>query len=84
MAAGKPRIGSNVDGIPNVINDGIDGLLVEPENVEDLTQKLDILMGNKGLRKQLGEAGSKRAKEEFTEENYINNVINFYNEVSTI
>jgi glycosyltransferase involved in cell wall biosynthesis len=83
MAAKKPIIGSDVDGIPNVINDGIDGLLVEPENVEDLAHKMDILMSNKELRQQLGEAGSKRAKEEFTEESYIKNVINFYNEVMT-
>jgi len=81
MAAGKPRIGANVDGIPTVINDGIDGLLVKPEDVDGLASKLDMLMGNKELRKKLGEAGAKRVKQEFTEEAYINNVINFYKEV---
>ncbi len=81
MAAGKPRIGSNVDGIPTVINDGVDGFLVEPENVEDLAKKLDLLMGDKELRKRMGEAGAKRAREEFTEEKYIENVIGFYKAV---
>ena len=81
MTAGKPRIGADVDGIPTVINDGIDGLLVKPEDVDDLASKLDMLMGNKELRKKLGEAGAKRVKQEFTEEAYINNVINFYKEV---
>jgi len=80
-AAGKPCIGSNVDGIPTVIKDGIDGLLVEPESVDDLARKLDSLMGNKELRERLGNAGAKRVKEEFTEDIYFNNVIKFYNEV---
>jgi len=81
MAAGKPRIGSNIDGIPTVINDGVDGLLVEPENIDDLATKLDLLMGNVALRKKLGRAGEIRVKKKFTEEVYLNNIINFYNDI---
>ncbi len=81
MAAGKPRIGSNVDGIPTVINDGVDGLLCEPGNIDDLARKLDMLMGNQQLRKKLGEAGRLRAKREFTEEVYMRNLVGFYNAV---
>ena len=81
MAAGKPRIGSNVGGIPTVINDGVDGLLFESENVNDLASKLDLLMSDEQLRKKMGNAGARRAKEEFTEEHYIKNVIDFYNSV---
>mgnify|MGYP001565322890 CR=1 FL=1 len=83
MAAGKPRIGSNVDGIPTVINDGIDGLLVAPENVDDLANKLDMLMGNSDMRHELGKNGEIRAKKEFSEERYIKNIEGFYNEVIT-
>ena len=83
MAAGKPRIGSNVDGIPTVINDGIDGLLVEPENVDDLAKKLDMLMGNSDMRHKLGENGEVRAKKEFSEVRYIKNIEVLYNEVIT-
>lgn len=81
MAAGKPRIGSNVDGIPTVINDGVDGLLFESKNVDDLSDKLDMLMGNPDLRHTLGRAGEIRAKEEFSKEIYFRNLFNFYNEV---
>jgi len=81
MAAGKPRIGSNVDGIPSVINDGVDGLLVEPRNINDLAEKLDLLMGNEELRRKLGKAGEIRAKKEFTKDVYFSNLTNFYNEV---
>jgi glycosyltransferase involved in cell wall biosynthesis len=81
MAAEKARIGSNVDGIPTVIDNGIDGFLVKPGDVKDLTEKLDILMGDSGLRRQMGQAGKVRVHSEFTEEVYINNLINFYNDV---
>jgi glycosyltransferase involved in cell wall biosynthesis len=81
MAAGKPRIGSNVDGIPTVINDGVDGLLFESENVDDLADKLSILMSNADLRHKLGRAGEIRAKEKFSKEIYFKNLFNFYNEV---
>lgn len=81
MAAGKPRIGSNIDGIPTVINDGIDGLLFEPENVEDLTNKLNLLMSNPELRQKLGKAGEIRARKEFSEDIYIKNIDDFYNSV---
>ena len=81
MAAGKPRIGSNVDGIPTVINNGIDGLLFQTEDVDDLAEKLGLLMSDADLRRKLGEAGEIRARQEFTRSNYFNNLINFYNEV---
>lgn len=81
MAAGKPRIGSNVDGIPTVINDGIDGLLFQTENVDDLAEKLDLLMSNPELRRKLGKAGEIRARKEFTKDVHFSNLINFYNEV---
>ncbi|NGX17086.1 glycosyltransferase family 4 protein [Wenzhouxiangella sp. XN24] len=81
MAAGKPRIGSRVDGIPTVIDDRVDGLLCEPGNVDDLKEKLDLLMGDETLRKELGAAGRQRALTEFTHEKYMKNVREFYTSV---
>lgn len=81
MAAGKPRIGSDVDGIPTVINDGVDGLLVQPASTEDLAEKLDLLMSDESLRKKLGENGSARAVKEFNKDIYNKNAVKFYNEV---
>ena len=81
MAAGKPRIGSSVDGIPTVINDGVDGLLCEPGNIDDLARKLDMLMADQKLRKKLGDAGRLRAQGEFTEYVYLKNLVGFYHTV---
>lgn len=81
MAAGKPRIGANVDGIPTVIADGVDGFLFEPENANDLADKLDRLMGDGDLRARLGAAGRRRVALEFNEKIYVNNVGNFYTDI---
>jgi glycosyltransferase involved in cell wall biosynthesis len=40
MAAGVPTIGSRVDGIADVIQDGVDGLLVNPEDPQDLARSI--------------------------------------------
>jgi glycosyltransferase involved in cell wall biosynthesis len=55
MAAGKPVLGSNVDGIPEVFVRGA-GYLVEPTS-EDIGRRLKELVGNPILRKEMGEKG---------------------------
>jgi len=81
MAACKPRIGAAVDGIPTVIEDGKDGLLFRPGDAGDLASKLDLLMGDPGLRRSLGRRGGERAKSEFTAEAYFSKLSRFYDEV---
>lgn len=70
MACGKPCVGTKVGGIPNVIADGVTGLLAEPENPEDLRQKLDLLLSDAVLRRRMGEAGRERARGPLSEERY--------------
>jgi glycosyltransferase involved in cell wall biosynthesis len=81
MAAGKPRIGSSVGGIPTTIEDGVDGLLVPPDDVEALAEALDTLMGSKELRQRLGSAGQRRALNEFSSAEYFRKSAEFYDSV---
>lgn len=69
--AGCPRIGSRTGGIPSVIEDGVDGILVRPGDVADLTRDLGRLMADPELRERLGEAARLRARREFTENEYL-------------
>jgi glycosyltransferase involved in cell wall biosynthesis len=80
-AAEKPRIGTKVDGIPTVIHDGVDGFLVESENVHELAEKMSMLMADAKLRKKIGSAAADRAKTEFSEEKYLENYIQFIQEI---
>jgi glycosyltransferase involved in cell wall biosynthesis len=70
-AAGKCRVASRVDGIPTVIEDGIDGLLVEKEDVGQLAAVLAHLIGDPQSRRRLGEAARARTQREFSGEAYI-------------
>jgi glycosyltransferase involved in cell wall biosynthesis len=81
MACAKPRIGSNVDGIPTVIEDEVDGLLVPPENADALAAALDRLMSDASLRQKLGQAGLTRSQSEFSEEAHFLNTMKFYAKV---
>jgi glycosyltransferase involved in cell wall biosynthesis len=55
--------------------------LFESENVEDLAEKLEILMGNEELRKQFGKAGQERAEREFSRDVYFKKLCKFYGEI---
>jgi len=81
MASEKPRIGSDVGGIPTVIEHGQDGFLFESENVGQLAGLLDRLMGNSGLRKQLGTNAGQRLKKDFSFEQYIARTVELYSQV---
>jgi glycosyltransferase involved in cell wall biosynthesis len=56
MASGVPAVGANAGGIPDVIQDGKNGLLFEPGNLDDLTEKLDRLLRDAELRGRLARA----------------------------
>lgn len=56
MAAGCAIVASHIAGIPEVIRDGENGLLVPPGDEIALAEKICYLLSNKNLRKQLGEA----------------------------
>lgn len=80
MACAKPRIATNVGGIPTVIEDGHDGILVEPGDVEGLARALDLLMSDPDLRRRLGEAAHDRMPE-FSMEQYAKRLWGFWSRV---
>jgi glycosyltransferase involved in cell wall biosynthesis len=57
MAAGKPVIGSRVGGIPDLVKDGYNGLLVEPGDVSGLAKAIQKLVADENLRRTMGERG---------------------------
>ena len=68
MAAGKPLIGPKVGGVPQYVRDGINGLLFERENCDDLAEKLRTLLSSPELRERMGRAGYEIAQTQFTAE----------------
>ena len=54
MAMGRPVVASAVGGIPNVIENEVNGLLAAPGNADDLFRALERLIADTGLRERLG------------------------------
>lgn len=57
MRCAKPVIGCLAGGIPEVVTDGVTGLLAKAGDVTSLTECLQCLLDNPGLRTRLGQAG---------------------------
>jgi len=60
-----PVIGPNTLGVPEVITDGVDGFLVEPDNIDELVNKIKTLLTNEPLREKFIEKGFRKAFEQF-------------------
>jgi glycosyltransferase involved in cell wall biosynthesis len=62
----KPVIGAAIGAVRDVINDGVDGLLMEVDSEESLKQKLNALIKDEALRIRMGENGYGKVKENYT------------------
>ena len=65
MALGKPCIGSDVGGIPEVVEDGVTGLICEPTG-ESLARTMRCMLESAERRRAMGEAGRQRVEELFS------------------
>jgi glycosyltransferase involved in cell wall biosynthesis len=66
MAAGRPVVALNLDGAPEVCRDQITGFLVEPNQLDTLTQRLLQLANDPNLRHRLGQQGRHFAAAHFS------------------
>lgn len=79
-AVGRPIITCNSVGCKETVVDGVNGYLIPIKNVDSLVEKLDLLLGNKGLRVRMGKAGRAYAEEWFDIETVVNKHLDIYAE----
>jgi len=65
MACGTAVVGSRVGGIPEVVEDGVTGLLVTPDDPAALAMALNTVLTNASLATSMGQGGRDRAVSEF-------------------
>ena len=65
-ACGKPVVATRIGGIPEIVRDGVNGLLVDAGDIDQLTFAVKRLIEDSGLRQRLGFAGRARIECDFT------------------
>lgn len=78
MAHGKPVIASRIGGIPEIVDDGVTGLLFEPGNADDLADKIRYLWDRPELCRQMGTAGREKVLREYSEDRYYERLMAIY------
>ena len=80
MACGTPVVASNVGGIREIVEDGINGFLVLPRNADKLAEKVNLLLEDDDLREQMGKNARMRAMK-FSWENVAKKTYELYRKV---
>ena len=83
MAAARPVVGSKVGGIPEMIVDGVTGLLVPSRDADSLANAIQGLVRDPNRARALGAAGRARAAEVFSVEAHVQHVQDVYDRVLT-
>jgi glycosyltransferase involved in cell wall biosynthesis len=66
MAAGLPVVGTNVEGIRDVIIEGKNGFLVQIDDTKDLKDALYSLIQNEPLRQKMGQESVRLARKKYS------------------
>jgi glycosyltransferase involved in cell wall biosynthesis len=78
---GKPVIGSNLGSVPELVEDGVTGLLFEPRNEKDLADKIKLLYRNPDLVEKLGHSARLKVEESYSAEKYYPRLLQIYEEL---
>lgn len=78
MMRSKPVICSRIGGLPEIIDDGITGLLFEPGNADDLAEKIHYLWDRPDLCRKMGRAGREKALREYSPKKYYERLMAVY------
>ena len=82
FALGKPVIGSDLGGIPELVQDGQTGYLFKPGLADDLAEKIKSLYNNNELISQMGKNCRTWVEKNCAPHKHVEEILKIYNEVS--
>ena len=82
MASGRPVVATRVGGNPELVQEGITGMLVDPSNPAELFVALRTLAEEPTRVRRMGHAGRQRVEREFSRERMISNYTQMYETVA--
>lgn len=74
MSCGKPVLTTRVCGIPEIVKDGVNGLLVDPNNLMQLKQKISYALNNEKTCNQIGKQARRDALQKYTWEKFAERI----------
>ena len=78
MVSGLPCVVTKVDGMKEIIEDGINGFLVSPGDYKEIAEKVKVLLKEKDLRKKIGEKAQESITKDFEISGMIRKLENLY------
>lgn len=81
MAAGLPVVSTQIGGIPDAIEDGVNGFLIEPGDILAITEKVLYLLRNPDILKEMGTKNKTKIKETFDLDIIISQLLEIYKSV---
>jgi len=82
MACSRPIVATNAGGIPEIVEDGVNGLLVRPRDAAALAEAIVRALKNEALRHRMGLAGFARVRQRFTVERMVEQTAAVYARVA--
>ena len=79
MNYSKPIIAFNSGGLNDLIENGINGFLTERFDIDDLADKINLILKNKKKAAKMGENGRKMLEKNWSKEKHIAKLITIYN-----
>lgn len=81
MASGRPVVGTDVGGIPEVVQDGVTGMVVPPKDPAALASAVKRLLADRALMARMGEAGRALVLERHTTDRMLDDIEAVYGKV---
>jgi glycosyltransferase involved in cell wall biosynthesis len=81
MALRKPVVASRIDGIPEVVEDGVTGTLGPCKDPKALAEAIIDLLKNPGKARAFGDAGRRRVEEKFTQKRMMDETFALFDEL---
>ena len=79
FAYGKPVVGANIGGVPEMVKDGETGFLFTPGYHRELREKIVYLLKHPSLVKTMGQKARRLVEQEYNAERHYENLIKIYN-----
>jgi glycosyltransferase involved in cell wall biosynthesis len=84
MAVGRPVVAARCGGIPEVVEDGVTGLLVEPGDLSGFASGVIRLLEDPPLRERLGRSGRRHVEARFGMETHVRAVLDAYRAMTAV